>query len=235
MTKNLANRWLSRRYLQLFVLILITGCFSGTPQPTQIQSIQVTETNTPTNFPSTETPILPKDTATPLPPTATPTQTFTPSPTETLIPTETPTETLLPPTPSGDDAVYVYYIHLDTGGQVSCGDSLIPANTGVWRTGNMEEDVTTALKRLFYKREYIGNLYNPVYLSNLEVSNVSFKPFSGEVSINLRGTYVRSGDRCDDSRVRAQIWSTIRQFPEVKSVYILLNRNLLGDILATGK
>jgi len=182
-------------------------------------------------------------TATPIPPTVTQTATTTlaPSATATIQPTETPTpsstatETLIPPTPSGEDAVYVYYIQLDTGGPVSCGDSLIRANTGTWRTSDVEADIIIALKRLFYKREFIGSLYNPIFRSNLQVQSVEFKDFSGYVEVNLVGTYVRSGDRCDDSRVRAQVWTTIRQFPGVETVKVLLNGNLLGDILATGK
>jgi len=185
----------------------------------------------------------PAPTATPIPPTITltATATLTPSATATTLPTDTPTpsstatETLMPPTPSGDDAVYVYYIQLETGGPVSCGDSLIRANTGVWRTGNVEADVTTALNRLFYKREFIGSLYNPIFRSNFQVQSVEFKDFSGYIEVNLVGTYVRSDDRCDDSRVRAQVWTTIRQFAGVKTVKVLLNGNLLGDILATGK
>ncbi|MCK4726450.1 MAG: GerMN domain-containing protein, partial [Anaerolineales bacterium] len=167
--------------------------------------------------------------------TLTPSATATSQPTETPTPSSTATETLKPPTPSGEEAVYVYYIQLETGGPVSCGDSLIRANTGVWRTGDVEADVTTALNRLFYKREFIGSLYNPIFRSNFQVQSVEFKDFSGYIEVNLVGTYVRSDDRCDDSRVRAQVWTTIRQFAGVKTVKVLLNGNLLGDILATGK
>jgi hypothetical protein len=76
---------------------------------------------------------------------------------------------------------------------------------------------------------------NPAYLSNIEIQSVTFKTFSGLVDVQLKGTYVRSGDHCDDWRVREQVWTTIRQFEGVKTVYILLNGNLLGDILATKK
>jgi hypothetical protein len=108
-------------------------------------------------------------------------------------------------------------------------------NTGLRRSGDLAADVRTALERLFVKQKHWGNLYNPAYLSNIEVESVAYKAFSGVVSVRLKGTYVRSGDPCDDRRVRAQVWSTIRQFPGVKVVDILLNGNLLGDILATGK
>lgn len=182
-------------------------------------------------------------TPTPIPPTATvtwtpsPTPTFTNTPTVTVTPTatETPTETAPPPTPSGDDAVYVYAIQNNEDNPKKCDYIAVRLNTGAWRTGDTAADVARALRSLFVKRQWFGALYNPAYLSNISVASVDFKPNSGLVSVNLTGTYVRSGDRCDDGRVRAQVWSTIRQFPEVKSIHILLNGNLLGDILATGK
>jgi len=124
---------------------------------------------------------------------------------------------------------------LNTGGPVACGDSLFKANTGLWRSGDIEADVHTALERLFFKRKNFGELYNPVYLSNMSVSSVNFNSYTGEVKIQLDGTYVRSGDRCDDRRVHDQIWSTVRQFKDIKIVYILLKTALLGDILATGE
>lgn len=177
------------------------------------------------------------------PPTATfspvPSATLTPtrpSPTETPFPSPTPTLTSLPPTPSGDEAIYIYLIQQDTGGLIQCGktgDSVIKVNTGIWRSGDVAADVATALRSLFVKRQWIAGLYNPAYLSNINVTSVDFKPFQGLISIRLAGTYVRSGDRCDDARVRAQVWSTIRQFPGIKTIDILLNGNLLGDILAT--
>jgi hypothetical protein len=218
----------------IITLAASSGCANG---PDQFEALP------PTALQSTATKSQILATATPLTPTTTQTATMTPipsatattQPTETPTPSSTATETQIPPTPSGEDAVYVYYIQLDTGGPVSCGDSLIRANTGAWRTGDVELDVSTALKRLFYKSEFIGSLYNPTFRSNFQVQSVEFKEFSGYVEVNLVGTYVRSGDRCDDSRVRAQVWTTIRQFPGVKTVKVLLNGNLLGDILATGK
>jgi hypothetical protein len=125
----------------------------------------------------------------------------------------------------------VYYIQLNTGGPIACGDSLIKANTGVRRSGDLKADVATALTRLFTKQKFIGGLYNPVYLSNMSVTSVDFEDYTGTVKIQLDGTYVRSGDRCDDRRVHDQIWTTVRQFKDVKIVYILLRTALLGDLL----
>lgn len=221
-----------RLIMGVLIIVLLAGCASsaGTavptatlpePSPTAAQPSQ-----TPTDIP-TETP-QPSATPTETPlPSATPTETLTPTP------TDTPTATLPPPTPSGEDAIYIYYVQLDNGGPVGCGDTAIKINTGQWRTGDVAQDVKTALQRLFSSRyQYYGNLYNGLYASNISVDTVSFKAFDGVVSIRLSGTYGRTDDRCDNSRSRAQIWSTIRQFSGVKTIDILLNGNLLGDILA---
>jgi hypothetical protein len=126
-------------------------------------------------------------------------------------------------------------VQTDTGGPVACGDSLVKINTGQPRSGDVQTDVATALRSLFVKSQYVAGLYNPAYLSNISVTSVEYKASSEYVGVELSGTYVRSGDRCDDSRVRAQVWTTIRQFPGVRTVYILLNGNLLGDILASDR
>lgn len=216
--------------LTLLAMIIVSGCGGApaSPEPTLTILIPATDTA----LPPTPSPLPP--TNTPLPPTPTdiPTQTEPPPPTETPLPTETYTPTSPPPTASGDEAIYVYYIQTGTGGPVACGDSLIKVNTGLYRTGDVAADVRTALGRLFNKQEYLGNLYNPIFRSNFNTQSVDFKAYEGLVDVFLDGAYVRSDDRCDDGRVRAQIWTTIRQFPGVKTVYILLNDNLLGDILA---
>ena len=224
------------RYLfVLLMLVTLSACGSANVAPEQDQPeasptviLSSTPSVTPTPQPPTDTPLPPTETVTP-------TASVTPIPSDTPTPSETPTETAPPPTASGEEAIYGYYILLGKDGPLSCGDSAVKVNTGVYRTGDVETDVATALKRLFNKQQYIGNLYNPVYLSNWRVDSVEFKAYEGLVNVSLSGGYVRSGDRCDDSRVRTQVWSTIRQFPDVKTVYILMNGNLLGDILATGK
>ena len=128
--------------------------------------------------------------------------------------------------------IYAYMIQKDSGGPIGCGDTAIPIITGFSRTGDVAQDVRTALSMVFQKSEWIAGLYNPAFRSNVAIGEVTFKPGPGEVVVNMDGTYVRSGDRCDNARVRAQVWQTIRQFPGVKKVMVLLNGNLLGDILA---
>jgi hypothetical protein len=218
--------------VSLLFLVSLLGC-SG---PFSLPGIsQPSETPTVTPLPPTETPLPPTVTPTPVTPTATATPTSTPLPTDTPTETATPTETLPPPTPNADEAIFIYLIPLDDKGEpVGCGDSVVRVSTGVFKTGDIAADVATALRILFQKRKYIAGAYNPAYLSNIRVDSTGWRP-NGQLSVRLSGTYVRSGDKCDDQRVRAQVWSTMRQFKGVKGgIDILLNDNLLGDILARG-
>lgn len=213
-----------------FILFGCTGQTNATPTPLLEKASSIpaaTAAPSDTAVPPTLTP-----TATVIPPTFTASPTL--EPTATTQPSATPTDTPLPPTPSGDQAIYIYLIQTGTGGPIACGDSLIKINTGRPRTGDVAADVATALRSLLVKSPTISGFYNPVYLSNMSVSSVEYKPATKSVTVNLSGTYVRSGDRCDDGRVHDQIWTTIRQFPETKSSpLVLLNGNLLGDILST--
>ncbi len=219
----------------LWISLLLVGCASPAQDPTPIPPT-ATMVSTATAIPPTETEI-PTPTASNTPqPTETTAPTETSTPTETPLPTDTATVTPPPPTPIMDQAIVIYYIIKGTGGPVSCGDSLYAVNSGLPRTDDVAEDVATALKRLFgYRYEYNGALYQSIYQSNLTVNSVSFKPSTGVISIRLGGTYVRTGDDCDNTRARAQIWQTIRQFSNIKTIDILLNNNLLGDVLANDK
>lgn len=227
-----------------FVSLFLTGCRSElNPGPTDISpSAAPTQITTPIRKTITPVPVTrtvagePSVTSTTeVVPESTEIPTGTPTITSTQSPTETPSPTLPPPTPSGEDAIYIYGIQDKTDDPKKCDFIAVPVNTGLYRTGDTASDVKRALGSLFTKRPYFGGLENPAYLSNIKVDTVDFKPYSGLISIRMSGTYVRSGDSCDDSKVRAQVWTTIRQFAGVKTIDILLNGNLLGDILATGK
>lgn len=248
MIDNLVQRIDVKVFLLLslvgFVSLILVGCGAKmSPDP-----VSIAPSDSPTQ---TATPII--KTITPVPITRTVTDepvvtsmtevilestdisTGTPTSTNTQSPTETPSPTLPPPTPSGEDAIYIYGIQNKTDDSKKCDFIAVAVNTGLWRTGDTSSDVKSALRNIFSKRPYFGGLENPAYLSNIKVDTVDFKPYSGLVSIRMSGTYVRSGNTCDDSKVRAQVWTTIRQFDGIKTIDILLNGNLLGDILATGK
>ncbi len=230
--------WLNALFMILVVMI-VAGCStaaSETGVAVSMAASDVTKAESISTQTMTPTISLPPPTATvahtPSPP---PPRTSTATLTEIPTSTNTPTVTPPPPTPSGEEAIYFYAILNKSDDPKQCDYIAVAINTGIWRTGDVAADLKTALRSMFVKRQYFGALYNPAYLSNISVQSVDFKSFTGEISIRLAGTYVRSGDSCDDGRVRAQIWSTIRQFPEVKTIDILLNGNLLGDILAPGR
>lgn len=190
-------------------ILATAGCSSLFPEPTP----------TPTN--------------TPIPPTSTPIPTDTPIPTET--PTEIPTSTPLPtipplPTASptatkviGGKPIYFYFVLPKSGGNVACGDSLAPLTSGKYQTGDVEADIMTALQQLFsFHMAEFGELYNPLYKSNLKVDSVEF--YDGtQTIVELSGDYVKTEDDCDPGRVLAMIQATIRQFPDTGSLDINLN------------
>jgi hypothetical protein len=224
------NHGIAGFILIILVVFALTGCSTAKRGADALSGASAGQTSTATTAP-TNTPLPP--TITPLPPTSTATASPSPVPTDTPMPTATATPTQPPPTPSGDQAVYIYLVQTNTGGPVACGSSLIKVNTGLPRTGDNATDIASALRRLLVKLKFMVGLYNPVYLSNMSVASVNFNPSSGLATVDLIGSYVRSGDSCDDGRVHDQIWTTIRQFPGVKGVLVRLNGNLLGDILST--
>ena len=229
--------------IKIAVLFSFFLLFAACGPADEAQQIQLTQPPTDTSPPPTNTPIPPTAT-----PTATNTATLTTTPTETPTATQTQTATEEPTATSTETAtavpqvaapanVLVKYLVLEnTGGGAGCGSSLVPVSTGQLPTGNIEEDVKTALNSLFATgTKYAGNLYNPLYQSNLRVGKVDFKKSNGIITIHLNGGFTKPKDDCDKLLYRAQVWDTARQFPEVWRAYIWVNNKyLLGDLLVVG-
>jgi hypothetical protein len=220
----------------LFILLVIVFLAACTSQPV----IPPTETYVPaetTQPPTiTNTSVPPTATSTPTfteTPTASPTDTYTPTsiPSPSFTPTETPSETPKPATAYfPENAIKIYLTHLGTGGPVACGDSLVAIYTGYVRTGNIENDIKLAVDTLFSIGQYSGALYNATYPSSLRVGGVILE--KGVATVELGGSYQKPKDACDASRYRAQVWSTILQFPEITRAIPTHNNALLGDLLA---
>lgn len=231
------------RFTFLLTIILLLGACSPAGSTNQQEATQL-PTQTP--VPPSETPLPPTATATSTPTitpsqtptfTATATQTATASatPTDEPTPTNTATATTAPQAVVSSNVLVKYLVHPGTGGSTGCGDSLVSVSTGFLSTGDIKEDVKIALNSLFSTgTKYVGNLYNPLYQSNLRVGNVDFKKSTGELTIYLNGGFTKPKDECDKKLYRAQVWDTARQFPEVWRVYIWIGDLLLGDLLATG-
>lgn len=236
-----SRRNLSVRTIWLALFILLVGCSSPAPLPA---------VSTATALPPTATLIPPTNT---LEPTATDLPTDTPSPTatETAVPTATATETAIPsntptasptlvPTSSSagtgsllpsasKNVVSIYFIQQGTGGPI-CGDTAVAVGSGVEQSGDIEKDLDKALTVLFsYSSDSVGGLYNPLAYSNLRVNGVDFDSDNGLITVDLTGTYKPTGDKCDNTRVKAQVWGTIRQWRDVKATNIYLNGIPFGD------
>jgi len=235
MSKNL-----QRLAAIVLAVVLLTACSSTTPAPPTLTPAPPTQPQAP----ATET-ALPTDppTLTPVPSTNTPTlePTLTPTRTNTGTPTPTATYTLVPqgggfPLPGASgDTVNIYFIQGYAGSAV-CDVKIVAVSSGVKITGDIEPDIKAGLRKLFtYKEQYYGSLYNPLYSSNIRVKNVSYRSKIGLVEVYMSGDYNPSGDPCDNLRVKAQIWSTIKQFRGVKNTNIFLNNIPFGDRLSNDK
>ena len=228
------------KFIFIFVLFLFLVSCSSAGISEQIEATPV-PTNTP--LPPANTPLPPTDTPTATvtntstaTPTATATKTPTATATEEPTATQTATATAVPQAAAPSNVLVKYLVHQGTGGSTGCGDSLVPVSTGLLPTGDIEQDAKIALNSLFSTgSKYVGNLYNPLYQSNLRVGKVKFKKSSGELTIYLNGGFTKPKDDCDKKLYRAQVWDTARQFPEVWRAYIWVNdKYLLGDLLVVG-
>ena len=171
--------------------------------------------------------------------TSKPSHTATPSLTSTQTPTQIPTftETVkLTPTRVSSNVqqlnnnIVIYLTHVGTGGPIACGDSLMPLRTGQVRTGMIEKDVQIAVDALFSVGEYSLSLYNATHPSKLRFSG--FELTKGEAVVDLSGEYIKPSNACDASRFRAQLWTTIKQFPEIHRAIPKYRGALLGDLLS---
>lgn len=239
---------IQNRFITFILLLagmaLLSACSPAAPEPTITpMPATATETAVPSATPApTETPVPPTDTALPTDtPEPTATDTAEPTATSTATATETPTATFAPRgmaypyDTSVSDPMYLYLIQQYSGGAI-CGDSAIGLSAGFSRTNDVSKDVKQALQNLFaLSSEYVSGFYNPVSFSNLKVENVKFNRDNGLITVNLRGTYIPTGDDCDNSRVKAQIWSVIRQRREVKMTNIYLNGGPFGDKVSNDK
>lgn len=216
------------------LMIVVSSACSTTSaspqQPTLTQPVIASPTLTQTESPPTETPtVAPTSTSTDLP-THTPTVTETASPSP--LPTDTPTQT---PQPIVNYGMNKYLILLGSGGPDGCGDTVVPVMIGILPTGDVREDVKTALNNLFGPRvQYEGNLYNATYQSRLRVESIDFKKSTGQMKVYLAGKFVKPKSDCDKKRYHAQVWETVYQFPEIKRVDLYIGQYLLGDLLVVG-
>lgn len=160
--------------------------------------------------------------------TATVTTTDIPTMTATSSPTSSPTQIS-----RLSLGIVVYLVFLGGGSEDTCSGYTVPVPTGITASGEIKRDVATALNYLFsIGVQYSGNLYNPLYRSKLTVNSVEFKKSSNDITVYMGGSFSKPKTDCDKRLYRAQVWDTIRQFPEVKRAHVWVGKLKLGDLLA---
>jgi len=134
-----------------------------------------------------------------------------------------------PPTQEPTGPKY-FLIIPDNGGPFACGDGLVYYYARSKGKG-LEDNIKIALNALFgVKSEYVGDYYNPMYKSSLQVKNVEV--VNGRPTIWLKGKFVQPKSSCDSKRMHVQVWETASQFGGVtQRPVIWVNNVLLGDVL----
>ncbi len=129
------------------------------------------------------------------------------------------------PTPIPSDLfIFNFFINPNTGGNIACGDSIVPLAIGHLKSGDTADDVLTALRALFATgvKNHAG-FYNALYRSGIRVKSASFNTVTGKIQVDMEGTVVHGNDDCEKMRIEAQVLYTLWQFTEIKSRLLLLN------------
>jgi hypothetical protein len=217
----------------LILTFLIAACSTGVEFTEETAAIQKTESATDTPSPTPTQ--IPTQT-----PTFTPTFTATNTATATLVPTDTTTPTPTPeptntpvPIVVSNSGIVIYLVHLLGDGSDPCQANLVPVSTGLLASGDVKQDVTTAVNKLFSLGvKYSGNLYNPLYQSHLRVTDLDFNKSKKDMTLFLTGSFTKPKIDCEKQLYRNQVWDTIRQFPEITRAHVWFGKYKLGDLLA---
>lgn len=131
--------------------------------------------------------------------------------------------------------IRVYLVAPSASSAAGCSVKLVAINTGIPRSKSYSTDIKAALKYLFnLKSKYVGGLYNPVSYSTLRVQDVEFTD-SGKLKVWLSGKYRPTGNACDNARVKAQIWTTAKQFGAKGTDFYINGPNPFGDFVSNDK
>lgn len=116
------------------------------------------------------------------------------------------------------------------GSGIGCGDRLLAVRVPV----ELEEDPLAAAIRALLDQgaelARVNGLYTALAASRLTLDTVEVR-VGGEAVIHLSGV-VRVGGACDVPRVVAQLERTAMQYPDIRSVRVLVDGVDLGELLS---
>lgn len=134
-------------------------------------------------------------------------------------------------------SIYAFYIALEDSGQagtpLGCGDSIVGIYTGKDNTsGKTEEYLDQAYSHILSdKNAYFGQsgFSNTLAASNLQYDRSEIGE-DGTATVYLTGELSLAGV-CDHPRIEGQLSQTALQFPEVKTVNVMINDKSLQSYL----
>jgi len=201
--------------VSVFHLIIVASCIlpirlssSNGVLPPLSPSVFI-ETNT--SLPSSESP-TPGSTETPLPPPG------SPSP--------------LPQTGPQSVTIFLIALedNGNSGKKIGCNDSAVPVEIQLSQPN--QAVLLVALETLLaVKSQYYGGsgLYNSLYQSNLKLENLKLE--NDEAVIHLKGD-LKLGGVCDNPRLQAQLEETALQYSTINQVKIFINGIPLDKVLS---
>lgn len=224
----------------LSLLSLLAACGPAPINPADLESTvqAVAETivaETSAALPTTTLPPTPTATAT------TPAATATPSNTPTPPPSDTPTATqTLTPSPTFDykdpNQLFNYYVVPNADGVVECGANLAKIGIGILPTGDPVTDIRLTLQTLFApKAQWVYGLYNPMYGSNISITDIQWNDELKEYWVYTTGSLIRGEQSCQWDFLRNQINYTIKNIPGVEGVEVRFNKHAINDVLTSDR
>lgn len=142
-------------------------------------------------------------------------------------------QTTQPPAPSPTQPAgnlftetQIYLIAAGTGGNVGCGDSVVPYTVSIQPT---VAPLTAALNQLFALNTQAYGYYNALGSSNLTVAGIDIE--NGVATVDLTGQLMLAGV-CDNPRVEAQLRQTALQYHTIDDVQFFINGQPLESLLS---
>lgn len=144
-------------------------------------------------------------------------------------------QTTQPPVPAPDPTqpadnlfteTQIYLISAGTGGNVGCGDSVVPYTVSIQPT---VAPLTAALNQLFALNTQAFGYYNALGSSNLSVAGIDIE--NGVATVELTGQLMLAGV-CDNPRVEAQLRQTALQYHTIDDVNFFINGQPLESLLS---
>jgi hypothetical protein len=115
-----------------------------------------------------------------------------------------------------------------TGKTIGCGDILVAESKNI----QFEKTPLEAILTELFAQNSTSDLHNYVKCPNLILYQVTLA--NGNADIYLKGDFIITSV-CDSSRIREQLYETVKQFPEIKKINFYMNTQTLETYLSIAR